>query len=125
MPVAAYKRKFPYADPLAYACMLKRHFMLCEPRFWVVLSKCKIITPDGPMVAIKYSDEIDLPDADPISECQINGQTLFLWDEYCWVPAIDKQGRCTRTRTLEPCLLQPERQGTMIIYKLTDTKVEL
>lgn len=120
MAIKAYKIRFPYADPDKYALLLKQKFMFCEPRFWVAVRIQEIVAVDGPMFALRYSDDLELPNGEPIGECMINGLQVFLWRGFSWLTAVDAHGASTRHEALGGRSIS----GTMIIYKLSETKVE-
>jgi len=90
----AYKPKFGYLNDNAYLLFLKKLLLSATPIFLGVVAKCSISTPDGPMYLVHVVDNgIDDPSFEPIAQCIINQQYIYLWRNRCWGVAVDKYNR--------------------------------
>lgn len=93
--IRANRRMFDYLGLVSspsYLRFLQKHLLDGSPNFYCVLSKKKVDTQDGTMYAVRLGLDINDPSYEPIAECWINGQLLYLWRDYCWAIAINDAG---------------------------------
>ncbi len=139
--IKAYRKKLLYnADK--YRVFLKNRFLNLKPTYYVVSANTEVDTPDGPMCAITITADIENPEQEPIAEIFINSEFVYLWQNHCWVVAVDKKDRPistahikTReqlhstfgqgpvaakpfTNTIPPC------NKTLVIYKIGTQEIE-
>lgn len=87
-----YRKQYDFGDPEKYRMFLKRQLLKLNPRYYSVASFKKIETSDGPMYAVRIVLEIENPGMEPIAECWINDQYIYLWRDYCWTIAVNDKG---------------------------------
>ena len=95
MKVNAYRRMFDFLNVFngeQYLLFLRKHLLDGNPNYYAIISKKKIDTSDGVMYALRIGLDITDPNFEPIAECWINGQLLYLWRNYCWTIAVDSKG---------------------------------
>ncbi len=89
-----YKRKYNFSNPEKYQLFLKEHILKLAPRFYSVVNVKEIETVQGTMFAIKIIyNEIQNPKFEPIAEAIINSEYIYLWRDYCWAIAVDKNDK--------------------------------
>lgn len=76
-----------------YSLFLKRNLLSLNPKYYVVVSRKQINTPDGVMYALRITGDVEFPDFEPIAECWINGSDIYLWRDRCWGIAVDEKGK--------------------------------
>lgn len=91
--VNAFKAKLSFADTDGYLIFLKRHLLELNPKYYVVSQRKKIKTSDGIMYALRITEDVEIPDLEPIAECWINSTFIYLWRNYCWTIAVDRRGQ--------------------------------
>lgn len=91
--IKAFRKEFPYQNPERYRLFLKSQFLSREPRYYSVAYYRLVQTPDGPMYAMKLTAGIENPDLEPIAECWINNEYVYLWRDHCWTVAVDKKNK--------------------------------
>lgn len=88
----AYRKKYQFGDSERYRIFLKKNLLRLNPRYYSIAALTSLQTPDGPMYAIQIVAEIADPNMEPIAECWINDQYIYLWREHCWTIAVDDRG---------------------------------
>jgi hypothetical protein len=89
----AYRKRYEFGDSEKYRLFLKKNLLRLNPRYYSVASYRSFETPDGLMYAVQIIAEIEDPTIEPIAECWINDQYIYLWREQCWTIASDEKGR--------------------------------
>lgn len=128
MATKAFRKDFPYQNPERYRLFLKKQFVTREPRYYSVAYYRKVETPDGPMYAMGIVQGLENPELEPIAECWINNEYVYLWRGHCWTVAVDKDNArilklISRSDGLfEASVIPPPCDKTLIIHKVgTDT----
>lgn len=89
----AYHKRFDFVtDSGKYLLFLKQNLKNINPLFYSVAYCREVKTTDGPMYAIRIITELDDPSLEPIAECLINNQFVYLWRNHCWSVAVDQNG---------------------------------
>lgn len=94
--IKAFRKSFRFLKPEdsdRYLLFIKEHFTSVSPKFYSIIAKTKVETSDGIMYAIRFAEDLSNPNYEPIAECLINGLSVYLWREHCWVIADDKHGK--------------------------------
>lgn len=87
----AFKKRYLYSNPEKYRIFLKKVFTTQPPRWYSVAHHQEVETADGPMQAVKIVlGMIENPALEAIAEVWVNGEYVYLWREYCWTIAVDK-----------------------------------
>ncbi len=90
----AFKKQYAYTSPEKYRIFLKQKFTSLTPRYYSVVAAEDVETVEGQMVAMQIvTDEIENPKYEPIAEVWINDEYVYLWRDYCWTTAVDKNNR--------------------------------
>ncbi len=129
MATKAFRKDFPYQNPERYRLFLKKQFVTREPRYYSVAYYRKVETPDGPMYAMKIVQGLENPDLEPIAECWINNEYVYLWRGHCWTIAVDKANNrilnLHREEGLyEASLLPSACDKTIIVHKVGTDAIE-
>ena len=94
-----YKKQYNFGDPVKYRIFLKAQILKLNPRLYSVVCSRSIDTTSGPMCALKLITDIANPNLEPIAECWINDQFIYLWREHCWAIAVTSNGQEVFTYT--------------------------
>jgi len=90
MLTKAFKNDYSFINPNKYRLFLKSNLLRLNPNYYSVTQAKSIQTTTGPMYAVRIVLEITNPDLEPIAECWINNEHIYLWRDQCWAIAVDK-----------------------------------
>lgn len=76
-----------------YLLFLKQQILGLEPKFYVVVHKRRVLTPDGEMFVVRITTDIEHPGFEPVAEGWINGRFIYLWRDHCWSIAVDDNNK--------------------------------
>lgn len=105
MKKKAFKKNYGFlSDQRAekYSLFLKENLLKLKPKYYVVVSRKRILTPDGVMYVLCITTDIEFPNYEPIAECWINGSDIYLWRDRCWGIAVDEKGSEIKRYTNKP-----------------------
>lgn len=89
----AYKKKYDYQHPERYRRFLKQHLLVLTPIYYAVVAQRQLDTPDGMMWALSLKHHsIDDPTLELAAECWLNGEYIYLWQNWCWGIAVNDRG---------------------------------
>ena len=77
------------------------------------------------MHALRIVQDIEIPKFEIIAECWINSTLIYLWRNYCWAVANDKNNIPlikTEQKFIDINLKTPKNK-TIIIYKINNLKI--
>lgn len=87
-----FRQQYDFGNSDKYRIFLKKNILSLNPRYYSVSEHCEVTTVDGLMHAVKIITELTDPSFEPIVECIINRQFIYLWRDQCWAVAVDKHG---------------------------------
>ncbi len=90
MPKLAYKRQYDFGHTERYRIFIKNNLLTLNPAYYSIVAAKKVLTVDGEMYGVKIVREIQNPNLEMIAECYINGEYVYLWNDYCWAVAVNK-----------------------------------
>jgi hypothetical protein len=91
--VKAFHKKFEFGSSERYRLFLKKHLLKLNPRYYSIAYYRRVGTTSGEMFALKIVQELQNPGLEPIAECWINDQYVYVWRDQCWMVATDERGR--------------------------------